>query len=296
MDDTTDHTIVTTIPEFEKDSKEKHPYILFQQGPLFGKMVLLQPGNLILGRSDESDIVINDEGISRKHVKLSYDRGQTIATDLKSTNGTYVNGKRITSQELNNEDKIQISSSTIIKYIYADKLDESTQKELYDMGHLDPLTNAYNKRHLLDRLLGEFSFARRKGVPLSLIMLDVDLFKNINDTYGHPCGDFILMHIAKLANSIIRDEDIFARYGGEEFTIVLKDTDREGAKILAERFRRLVEEHEFIFEQNAVAVRISLGVATLEKKNYSDVESMISAADQCLYKSKNEGRNRTTCD
>ena len=133
MDETTDHTIVTAIPEL--DSEEKQPYILFQQGPLFGKMVLLEPGNLVLGRSDEADIIINDEGISRKHVNLHYGNGVTTARDLNSTNGTYVNGERIKTCELCHEDKIQISSSTLIKYIYADKLDESTQQELYNMGH-----------------------------------------------------------------------------------------------------------------------------------------------------------------
>ncbi len=297
MDDTTDHTIVASIPEIDADETEKHPYILFQQGPLFGKMVLLQSGSIVLGRSEEADIVINDEGISRKHLKLHYDKGKTTATDLNSTNGTYVNGERIeTTATLNHEDKIQISSSTMIKYIYADKLDESTQQELYNMGHLDPLTNAYNKRHLLDRLSGEFSFAKRKGVPLALIMMDIDHFKLVNDEHGHPAGDFVLMRLGKLAHSIIRDEDIFARYGGEEFTLVLKDTGREGADILAERLRRLVEEHEFVFEGKVIPVTVSIGVANLLDDSYETAEDLISSADQCLYTSKNSGRNRVTSD
>jgi len=296
MDETTDHTIVAAIPEIRTGETDKHPYILFQQGPLFGKMVLLESGNLILGRSDDADIVINDEGISRKHLKLFYNNGQTIATDLNSTNGTYVNGERISSRELKHEDKIQISSSTLMKYIYADKLDESTQQELYNMGHLDPLTSAYNKRHLLDRLNGEFSFAHRKNTPLSLIMLDIDHFKQVNDNYGHPAGDFVLMRLAKLAHSIMRDEDIFARFGGEEFTIILKDTGREGAKVLADRLRELVEHHEFAFEQKQIPVTISLGVATLEKKNFPSKEKLIAKADECLYYSKQSGRNRVTCD
>ncbi len=296
MDDTTDHTIVTSVPELQADEQEKHPYILFQQGPLFGKMVLLQTGSVVLGRSEDADIVINDEGISRKHLKLHYNSGKTIATDLNSTNGTYVNGERITTFTLTHEDKIQISSSTMIKYIYADKLDESTQQELYNMGHLDPLTSIYNKRHLLDRLCGEFSFAKRKGVPLSLIMFDIDHFKNVNDTYGHPAGDFVLMRLTKLAQSIIRDEDLFARYGGEEFTIVLKDTGKEGAEVLGERLRSLIEEHEFVFEGQVIPVTVSVGVATLDKDSYETEEDLISGADKCLYASKNSGRNRITCD
>jgi len=295
IDDTTDHTIVSQIPSLEEGQENKHPYILFQQGPLLGKMVLLDPGSIVLGRSDEADIAIHDEGISRKHLKLTYRNGRTVAKDLKSTNGTYVNGHRIKESELQHEDKIQISSSTLIKYIYADKLDESTQQELYNMGHQDPLTNAYNKRHFLDRLKGEFSFATRKNTPLSLVMMDIDHFKKVNDTYGHPAGDFVLMQLANLAHSIIREEDLFARYGGEEFVLVLKGTDAPGAKILADRLRQLVDEHDFNFDGQKIPVTLSLGVATLDSAKHADHDALIKAADDCLYQSKEGGRNRVTC-
>lgn len=295
-DEGTDHTIVAAIPEIATDKKEKHPYILFQQGPLFGKMVLLQTGSVVLGRSADADITIDDEGISRRHVRLDYKKGKTIITDMGSTNGTYVNGERIAETELQHEDKIQLSSSTLIKYIYADKLDESTQQELYNMGHRDPLTNAYNKRHFLDRLKGEFSFAMRNEAPLSLVMFDIDHFKQVNDTYGHPAGDFVLMRLGALAHSIIREEDVFARYGGEEFTLILKGTDAEGAKILAERLRRLVDEHDFVFEGQSIPVTVSVGVTTLQGKNLSDWDAMIKTTDQRLYQSKHQGRNRVTCE
>ena len=296
IDDTTDHTVVSTIPSHVGKKDSKQPYILFQQGPLFGKMVLLETGSIVLGRSEEADITIHDEGISRKHVQLTFRDGRTFARDLKSTNGTYVNGQRITECELHHEDKIQISSSTLMKYIYADKLDESTQQELYNMGHQDPLTNAYNKRHFLDRLKGEFSFARRKETPLSLVMLDIDHFKTVNDNHGHPAGDFVLMQLAQLAHSILREEDLFCRYGGEEFAIVLKGTDAEGAKMLADRLRQLVAEHDFLFNGTKIPVTISLGVATLSRDKHRDYAALIKAADDCLYQSKNSGRNRvTTC-
>lgn len=296
MDDTGDHTIVSAIPTLEDEEQKKQPYILFQQGPLFGKMVLLEPGSVVLGRSDEADITINDEGISRKHVQFTYRDGTTIVKDLKSTNGTYVNGLRVTEQELCHEDKVQISSSTLMKYIYADKLDESTQQELYNMGHRDPLTNVYNKRHFLDRLRGEFSFSERKGTPLSLFMIDLDFFKKVNDSFGHPAGDFVLMRMAVLAQSIIREEDIFARYGGEEFALVLKDTDQEGARVIAERLCSLVSDHDFIFEDQKIPITISIGVATFTDKNYKDTSELIKAADLYLYKSKHAGRNCVSSD
>jgi two-component system, cell cycle response regulator len=292
--DDTDHTIVKSMPDMEEGTQEKQPYILFQQGPLFGKMVLLQTGSIVLGRSPEADIEINDEGISRKHIKLSFRQGKAIVTDLNSTNGTFVNGERVDERELQHEDKIQISSSTLMKYLYADKLDESTQHELYNMGHRDPLTNAYNKRHFMDRLTGEFSYAERKGTPLSLIMFDIDHFKNTNDTYGHPAGDFVLMRLSTLAQSIIREEDVYARYGGEEFAIILKGTDRQGARVLAERLRKLVEEHEFLFDGQRIPTTISIGVCSVHDGNISDSDALIKKTDSFLYNSKNSGRNQVT--
>jgi len=295
IEEKTERTIVRAISHMDEKEKEKHPYILFQQGPLFGKMVLLKTGKIVLGRSDDSDITIDDEGISRHHVELSYSKGKTMARDLGSTNGTFVNGERISEERvLNHEDKIQISSSTLMKYLYADKLDESTQHELYNMGHTDPLTNAYNKRHFLDRLKGEFSYALRRGIPLSLIMMDIDHFKQVNDQYGHPAGDFVLMRLVMLANSILREEDLFARYGGEEFSIVLKGTDHEGAEVLAERLRRLVAEHSFVFDNVTIPVTVSLGVATLQGRNCTSHDAFIKVADQCLYTSKRNGRNQVT--
>lgn len=295
VDDITDHTIITHIPNLSGKKGERQPYILFQKGPLMGKMLLLQEGRVTLGRSEEADITINDAGISRKHLKLEFKNSKTFAEDLGSTNGTFINGERITKQELRHEDKIQISSSTLIKYIYADKLDESTQQELYNMGHLDALTNAYNRRHFLDRLAGEFSFAERRATPLSLAFIDIDRFKEVNDTYGHPAGDFVLMRLAKLSRSVIREEDLFARFGGEEFILLLKGTDAPGAKILAERLRRLVAEHDFMFDKKKIPITISIGLATYDKKNFKNEQALIKAADKCLYESKHQGRNLVTC-
>lgn len=292
-DETRDQTLVTAIPELGKE-KEKHAYVVFLSGPLMGKIHLLEEGSVVIGRGNDVDIPINDLGISRQHASIRFKKGKAVLKDLGSTNGTYLNGKRVDEMLLADGDRIQISSSTILKYAYQDKIENIFHEELYRMAVVDALTGAYNKRYFEERLKEEFSYCLRNQVPLSLVMFDIDHFKEINDTHGHPAGDFVLGHLSTLARSIIRNEDILARYGGEEFMIVLKTTDAAGALMLSERLRRLIEESRFEFEGKTIPVTISLGIATLSGKNLADWEAMVKLADALLYQSKNGGRNRVS--
>lgn len=288
-----DQTVVTAIPDWEKE-KEKHAYVVFLSGPLMGKILLLEEKTIVIGRGADVDVPINDLGISRHHLHIGYSKGKTTIKDLGSTNGTYLNGQRIEEAILKDGDKIQVSSSTIMKYAYQDKVENIFHEELYKMAVVDALTGAYNKRYFEERLREEFSYCLRNQVPLSLVMFDIDHFKLVNDTYGHPAGDYILSHTSTLARSIIRNEDLIARFGGEEFMIVLKTTDSAGALMLAERLRRLIDETTFEFEGKKIHVTISIGIATLSGQNIADWEAMIKMADTLLYESKHGGRNRVS--
>jgi len=292
-EDSVDRTIITTFDEISKE-KEKHAYIIFLSGPLMGKMHLLQEGTVVMGRVGDVDIPVNDLGISRRHCSIEYHKGKAILRDLESTNGTYLNGVKVPEAELRDGDKIQISSSTIFKFAQQDKIENIFHEELYKMAVVDALTGAYNKRFFEERIKEEFSFCFRNKVPLSLLIFDIDFFKKVNDTYGHPTGDFVLSRIAALAKTIIRNEDILVRYGGEEFVIILKATDAEGASVLAERLRKLIDESEFEFENQKIHATISIGVATLSGQNFANWETMFKLADTLLYKSKNSGRNQVS--
>ena len=291
-EDHRESTVVTPIPELDK--KEKHAYIVFLSGPLVGKIHLLEEGTVTLGRATDIDIPVNDLGISRHHFTIEYKNGKATMRDLGSTNGTYVNGRKVSQVELKDGDKLQISSNTILKYAYQDKIENIFHTELYRMAVIDPLTGAYNKRYLEERLKEEFSYSLRNQLPLSFLMIDIDWFKAVNDTYGHPAGDFVLAQVAEIAKSVIRQEDVLARYGGEEFSILLKGTDAPGAQTLAERLRHLVDENRFEFEGKPIHTTVSIGVATLQGKNLADYEQMVKAADTLLYQSKNSGRNRVS--
>lgn len=160
----------------------------------------------------------------------------------------------------------------------------------------DPLTKVYNRRYLDRRLEEEFTRSKRYALDLSVLMLDVDHFKRINDTYGHPVGDAVLSTLGSLLKASFRDLDIVARYGGEEFLVICTNTAIDGAALVAERVRQLIESHQIETPDGSgasqtIQIRISIGVAGLSA-SVGSKEELIQAADQALYRAKQEGRNR----
>lgn len=291
FDDTITKPIIKVV-----DKQAKNTYILFLKGHLLGKLFTLEKGTTVIGRSAKAGIPIKDSGVSRKHSEIKVRGEKAIIKDLGSTNGTFINNKRITKHVLQDGDRIQISSSTVFKFILSDESEKVFHDELYRMGVMDPVTNIYNKRYFTERLKQEFSLAKRNRTSLSLLMIDIDFFKKVNDTYGHLAGDFVLGKLSEVISSMTRDEDIVARYGGEEFAAILPGTSEEGAVICAERIRDKSSETPFIFEEEEINITVSIGVATLGDRNpFESIEEFIEAADNCLYYSKKHGRNRTTC-
>lgn len=286
-----DKTVVTKIEKIEKPS-EREAYILFMSGPLQGKLHCLEKDNTVIGRDDGVDIQIKDIRISRQHFQINVAEGVAVLEDLGSTNGTYVNGQRVKSHTLTDGDRIQIPGSVVIKFAYGDKGEQMFHEEFYHMANFDAVTGAYSRHYFMKRLDEEFSYAKRTGIPLSLLMIDIDFFKKVNDNYGHLAGDLALNHVAKQINETIRSEDILGRYGGEEFAVVLRGIDNPGAVQLAERVRRAIETNSMKFEDQTISITVSIGVSTLTQENCSVSKELIDRADQCLYAAKEGGRNR----
>ena len=215
-----------------------------------------------------------------------------IVEDLGSTNGTFCNGIKIDRRELVDGDKIMVGSSTILKFTYHDYLDEVFQRQMYESALRDGLTKVFNKKYFTDYLEKEFAFAARHGGPLALIFLDIDYFKKINDTHGHPAGDFVLAELSQMMSTLLRTEDVLARFGGEEFTILCRGSDLSGAKIVAERVRKAVEERKFSFGGKDIPVTVSLGVVAIPESGITEHNVFLAAADKALYEAKRSGRNR----
>ncbi len=164
-------------------------------------------------------------------------------------------------------------------------------KRLLQEALTDPLTQLPNRRHGLDFLASELAFAQSNGLPLACLLLDIDHFKRINDTYGHAAGDAVLRQLADLLKRASRAEDLLFRYGGEEFAAVLPNANPRAAVQIADRIRTVVERYAFLWNRRSIPVTLSVGVANLNH-TYKDSQTLIQAADAALYKAKKSGRNR----
>lgn len=249
-------------------------------------------GPTVIGRDQSCQIILDSDSVSRRHCMISPSpSGHHVVEDLNSTNGTIVNNEDIRSpRELQSGDHLRVGGS-IFKYLDGESLEVEFHEAIYRMTIVDGLTNAYNKRYLLEFLEKEMSRSVRYGRRLSLMMIDVDHFKQVNDTYGHLAGDQVLRSLASLVLKKVRREECFARYGGEEFALVLPEAGVDNVMHFAEKLRALIENADFTIEGNHIPVTISVGVAQMEPE-FVDPAMLIAAADERLLQAKREGRNR----
>lgn len=285
-----EETVITNIHSLA--NAEKKPYLTFIKGFRLGEIIPIQiDQEYTVGRSPDCQLAVEDTAISRQHFKIFQKSKNVFLEDLRSTNGTYINGEKIQKALLQDGDTIQISQNTILKFSLLDDEQSVAEMQRYEMGVKDPVTNIFNKRYLLDRLREEFSFARRNERELSLIIFDLDHFKSINDTYGHLAGDLVLKKVAALIDKTIRSDDLFARYGGEEFVLLMRDTNLTNATRLADRLRLMVEKEEYSYDGQKIQVTLSAGVASFDS-SMGDALDIIDRADHFLYKAKDAGRNQ----
>jgi two-component system cell cycle response regulator len=195
------------------------------------------------------------------------------------------------SSLLRDGDKVEIGATTILKFTYSDELEEAFHNRMYEAALRDGLTLAYNKRHFLERMSAELAYARRHRTPLTLLMLDIDHFKSVNDGHGHPAGDYVLATLARLVMTALRAEDVFARYGGEEFAVLCRGVTLDQAALLAERLRSTIEAAVFEYQRRRIPITTSIGVASL-RDPAGDATRLIADADGALYEAKRSGRNR----
>ncbi|MEJ2219234.1 MAG: GGDEF domain-containing protein [Desulfobacterales bacterium] len=277
-------------------SEEPHPYLVIYIGNSSGRRHKLNGGFVTIGRSPEADIRIEDDRISRIHCVIERN-GQTITIEDKgSTNGTYVDARKISRTSLLPGVPLQLGRS-IMKIEYKTEAEIRSEKKLLQKASLDALTGIFNRHHFTKLASMEMAYAGRHKLPVGVVLMDIDNFKQVNDTYGHQSGDFVL---AQLANTVIenkRTEDLFGRYGGDEFVILPRgEISKEGIQVHCERIRKAIEGFEFHMEDICVRITISLGFH-LMKAESSDSETMLSdlihKADQALYLAKERGRNRT---
>lgn len=254
-------------------------------------------GEIVLGRAHDADVVFSDEGLSRRHAIVFRRGGELWVRDLGSTNGTFVEATRVEGEHVLSAGDTLRLAKTVMRVQKRSEDEVAAMRALYESSVRDPLTKLYNRRHLNERLGAEHAYAVRHRTELSVLLMDLDHFKRVNDTFGHQAGDTVLRAFAELLQRSARQEDLVARYGGEEFIALLRGVGPYGAEIFAQRVCRGTERLRIMYEGKRISITTSIGVATWTPAHpYSSVESLVAAADQCLYRAKGAGRNLVICD
>ncbi len=289
-----DNTMVLPSSEIVDSIAERaaRPCLIEVVGTQVGRTIILRRGKMSFGRSADCDVVLDDFGSSRLHARIHDTDDGPILTDLGSTNGTFVNGERVESRLLRDGDRVQIGRATLFKFTRQDAIEQQFQRTLYESATQDALTGLYNRKYFLDRLKADFNHAKRHARALGVAILDIDFFKRVNDTHGHLAGDHVLRQLAGVLSSACRTEDLVARFGGEEFALIYRDADAAQVTISGERLRRMVEKTPFQFEDQPIAVTVSIGLATLDLQTGGADVDLVRAADAFLYIAKRNGRNR----
>jgi two-component system, cell cycle response regulator len=288
-------SVVTHVVEVDPVAMRRHGIFTVASGLEAGKVLSIPQGEVsTLGRSGDCTFPFDDASLSRQHARVMRVGAEYILRDDGSRNGTFVNNTRLAKAEtLRNGDRIQLGSSTLLRFSLVDDEEEKALRRVYEAAILDGLTGVFNRKHLEERIQAELAYATRHKTKLSVVIIDVDHFKKVNDTYGHLGGDAVLRAVATLFGAGLRAEDVLARYGGEEFVILLRATSAAQALELAERLRKKIESTVIQFEGRDIRITSSAGVAANDEPGVtSDRESLLGRADERLYRAKSGGRNR----
>jgi len=285
----------------KRKDRDLRPALVFLTGELIAVPIPLEREEVLLGRALSADVRINDTQVSRRHAKINTifnAESQTteyVLEDLGSRNGTSVNGQRIAREVLQNGDKITIGDY-ILRFDLLDEIDREYQRQIHRLISHDDLTGLLSSRSFFSELRREAARAKSEDRPFCVLMMDIDNFKLVNDTYGHLTGSKTIEEIGACITERVRSGDAAARFGGEEFAAFLLDAEIGQALVAAERIRAEIEGKEFtVMRHNKPSethhITISIGVAVYPDDSSDPIE-LVEMADSALYRAKREGRNR----
>jgi len=291
-----DQTMISPIESLDPLDVKQTPSLLMISGSQIGRSFPI--GNrteFMIGRASHCDLPIEDDLVSRHHCKILLGPKGAEIVDLASTNGTLINGIKVERSELREGDQVQVGAITIFRYHLQEDIEAKFLGQLYEAATRDFLTNAYNKKFFVERLQDEFAFTQRHQGNLSVLVIDIDHFKKVNDTYGHLAGDLAIKKVAHHLITHTRKDDIVARFGGEEFVVLMRDLSLENAKNLGETLRKGISEIVIKGDQYEFQLTVSIGIASISQNNFVQIKSfshLIEEADKRLYEAKSSGRNK----
>lgn len=291
-------------PETQPTQPERRPALIFLRGEMLAVHIPLERDTVVLGRAVDADVRVNDFRASRLHARITTERDPDTGvvrykiTDLGSTNGTQLNGQMVNEAPLNDGDKVVIGDH-LFRFEMLDEIDREFQQHIHRLLAHDELTGLLTSKSFFSELKRESARAEEEVRPFCVLMMDLDHFKRVNDSYGHLVGSQTLEVIGTLIKQALRAGDVASRFGGEEFAAFLLDADYAQAMVAAERVRSAIEQHEFSAvrkgssgELKTHRLTISVGVAAFPNDSRDPIE-LVELADSALYRAKGSGRNRT---
>jgi diguanylate cyclase (GGDEF)-like protein len=273
-----------------RDLGAGHACLVVIRGGELGARADLAEVDLVIGRAPGCGFRLDDPGVSRQHCRIWRDGDGWRLRDLGSTNKTFVNGAPVDEVELRDGDRIGIGD-TVFKFVRAGSVEERYHQQLYELASIDALTGLYNRRKFRELLEQTLLKTLETGAPLSLVFVDLDHFKRINDTHGHQSGDEVLRGVAEVVRERLREGDVAGRLGGEEFAVFLPETALTAAADWADALRAAVAAARHRIDDLELAVTVSLGVAAWRPERPTSADLM-RAADEQLYAAKAAGRDR----
>lgn len=293
--DRTTDPVITVVPD---SAAKDRATLTIITGINAGQVFALDGTDHVIGRGTDADLWLEDGGVSRHHARITCrSDGRYFVQDLGSTNGTFLGSKRIDLCEIKPNDRVQLGPHVTLRFAITDDAEEELQRRLYESSTRDGLTRIYNRKYFAERLTAEVAYSHRHKVKLSVLMIDIDDFKQTNDTYGHLAGDMVLRLVSAQMQRLIRVEDLLARYGGEEFVVLARSTGKTEAVRLADRIRQSISELEIPVSDRSIKVTLSLGVAALpDVAPEGGPNELLALADARLYRAKAEGKNRVCAE
>src|SRR6266567_4586877 len=294
-----------TQPQKEgmRTQSERRPALIFLRGELMAVPIPLERDEVVLGRAVEADVRVNDHRASRLHARISAERNSQTGTvhykitDLGSTNGTLLNGQLVTESILNDGDKVVIGDH-LFRFEMLDEIDREFQQQIHRLLAHDELTGLLTSKSFFSELRREVARVQTESRPFCVLMMDVDYFKIVNDSYGHLVGSETLEEIGGIIKRELRAGDVAARFGGEEFAAFLLDADYAQGLVAAERVRAEIEKYEFPavrrdsgMPRKTHHIKISIGIASFPDDARDPIQ-LVEMADSALYRAKRSGRNR----
>lgn len=293
LSDPDDHTVVAARPTHFTHLGDNRPYLSVVHPRGKASRYAITSKGLVIGRGRTVDVTLEDAQVSRRHCLIRLTDAGIVAEDLGSTNGTHVNGNAITQAVIDPSGRIKVGGF-VLRVEYRARVEINAEQQLRQAAQTDELTGLNNRRWFFAQSAAVLKASKDSDQYLTMVMIDIDHFKRINDTLGHAAGDQVLKDVAAILNSHKREHDLLARFGGEEFVMLLPNTGGTDALVFCDRLCEAVSLGKIEFEKNAISVQVSMGTWTQSAHRIATIEQAIGGADAAMYRAKRGGRNRVS--